>query len=145
MTDCLNFGNPEKPEIYYQLEEAMKGMSAACEALGAPVVSGNVSLYNESDGVAIYPTPVVGALGVIEDVATAVHLGSVAPSGAVLPLRRRDQPARATSTAYCLTGTPGDLAGSEFFRHAHGLVAGRPDIDLGLEARSRPSSSMAPP
>jgi phosphoribosylformylglycinamidine synthase len=58
ITDCLNFGNPERPDIYSQLEEAVRGMSAAREALGAPVASGNVSLYNESDGVAVYPTPV---------------------------------------------------------------------------------------
>jgi phosphoribosylformylglycinamidine synthase II len=60
ITDCLNFGDPTKPGVYYQLEEAIKGMSAACEALGVPVISGNVSLFNESAGEAIYPTPVVG-------------------------------------------------------------------------------------
>src|SRR6185436_13920761 len=67
ITDCLNFGNPEKPEIYYQLEQAIRGMAAACRALDVPVVSGNVSLYNETDGRPIYPTPMVGALGLIED------------------------------------------------------------------------------
>jgi len=66
-TDCLNFGNPEKPEVYYQLEEAIRGMSDACRALATPIVSGNVSLYNESNGRAIYPTPVVGMLGLLED------------------------------------------------------------------------------
>lgn len=66
VTDCLNFGNPEKPEVFYQFEQAAAGMSAACEALGTPVVSGNVSLYNESHGVDIYPTPVVGVVGLIE-------------------------------------------------------------------------------
>ena len=60
LTDCLNFGNPEKPEIAWELTEAIEGMSLACEALGIPVVSGNVSLYNETDGTAIHPTPVVG-------------------------------------------------------------------------------------
>ena len=71
MTDCLNFGNPEKPEIYYQLEQAILGMSQACRALGVPVVSGNVSLYNETDGEPIYPTPMVGALGKIDDASAA--------------------------------------------------------------------------
>jgi phosphoribosylformylglycinamidine synthase len=68
ITDCLNFGNPEKPEIAWELAEAIEGMAAACEALGIPVVSGNVSLYNETDGRAIHPTPVVGCVGLVPDV-----------------------------------------------------------------------------
>jgi phosphoribosylformylglycinamidine synthase len=68
VTDCLNFGNPEKPEVAWELEEAIEGMSLACEALGIPVVSGNVSLYNETDGRAIWPTPVVGCVGLVADV-----------------------------------------------------------------------------
>ena len=68
VTDCLNFGSPEKREGYYQLAECIEGMSEACEALGTPVVSGNVSLYNETERGAIYPTPVVGMVGVFEDV-----------------------------------------------------------------------------
>ena len=67
-TDCLNFGNPEKPAVYYQLQQAVEGMAEACAAVGAPVVSGNVSLYNESGGEPIYPTPIVGVLGLLEDV-----------------------------------------------------------------------------
>jgi phosphoribosylformylglycinamidine synthase subunit PurL len=68
ITNCLNFGNPEKPEVAWELAEAIEGMAEACEALGIPVVSGNVSLYNETDGQAIPPTPVVGCVGLIEDV-----------------------------------------------------------------------------
>jgi phosphoribosylformylglycinamidine synthase subunit PurL len=68
VTDCLNFGNPEKPEIAWELAETIEGVSAACEALGIPVVSGNVSLYNETDGRAIHPTPVVGCVGLVPDV-----------------------------------------------------------------------------
>jgi phosphoribosylformylglycinamidine synthase subunit PurL len=68
ITNCLNFGNPEKPEIAWELAESVEGMSQACEALGVPVVSGNVSLYNETDGRAIYPTPVVGCVGLVDDV-----------------------------------------------------------------------------
>jgi phosphoribosylformylglycinamidine synthase subunit PurL len=68
ITDCLNLGNPEKPEIAWELAEAIEGMSLACEALGVPVVSGNVSLYNETDGRAIPPTPVVGCVGLVPDV-----------------------------------------------------------------------------
>jgi phosphoribosylformylglycinamidine synthase subunit PurL len=67
-TDCLNFGNPEKPEIAWELAEAIEGMAEACEALGLPVVSGNVSLYNETDGRAIDPTPTVGCVGLVADV-----------------------------------------------------------------------------
>ena len=68
ITDCLNFGNPQKSEVYYQLEECVRGMADACSALGVPVVSGNVSLYNETQGEAVYPTPVVGAVGLLDDV-----------------------------------------------------------------------------
>jgi phosphoribosylformylglycinamidine synthase len=68
LTDCLNFGNPEKPEIAWELAEAIEGMAEACEALGIPIVSGNVSLYNETDGRAIHPTPVVGCVGLVPDV-----------------------------------------------------------------------------
>jgi phosphoribosylformylglycinamidine synthase II len=68
LTDCLNFGNPERPEIAWELTETIEGMSLACEALGIPVVSGNVSLYNETDGTAIHPTPVVGCVGLVPDV-----------------------------------------------------------------------------
>ena len=70
LTDCLNFGNPEKPEIAWELTEAIEGMALAAEALGIPFVSGNVSLYNETDGRAIPPTPVVGCVGLVPDVRT---------------------------------------------------------------------------
>ena len=70
ITDCLNFGNPEKPEIAWELAEAIEGMARACEVLGVPVVSGNVSLYNETDGRSIPPTPVVGCVGLVSDVRT---------------------------------------------------------------------------
>ncbi|ATO43640.1 phosphoribosylformylglycinamidine synthase subunit PurL [Loigolactobacillus coryniformis] len=69
ITDCLNFGSPEEPESFYELAQATKGMSAACKALATPVISGNVSLYNESNGTAIYPTPMVGMVGLITDLA----------------------------------------------------------------------------
>ena len=68
LTDCLNFGNPEKPQIGWELAEAVEGMALACEALGIPIVSGNVSLYNDTDGHSIPPTPVVGCVGLVPDV-----------------------------------------------------------------------------
>jgi phosphoribosylformylglycinamidine synthase len=67
-TDCLNFGNPEKPEVGWELAETIEGMALACEALGVPIVSGNVSLYNDTNGVSIHPTPVVGCVGLVADV-----------------------------------------------------------------------------
>ncbi|WP_128912139.1 phosphoribosylformylglycinamidine synthase subunit PurL [Granulicella sibirica] len=71
-TNCLNFGNPEKPEIMAQLSEAIDGIAEACKALGTPVTGGNVSLYNETRGEGIYPTPVIGIVGILDDVSTAV-------------------------------------------------------------------------
>jgi phosphoribosylformylglycinamidine synthase subunit PurL len=68
LTDCLNFGNPEKPEIAWELEQAIEGIAQAAEALGIPVVSGNVSLYNDTDGRSIPPSPVVGCVGLVHDV-----------------------------------------------------------------------------
>lgn len=90
ITDCLNFGNPEKPEIMYQFSEAVEGMSEACEMLDTPVVSGNVSLYNESKGTDIFPTPVVGAVGVIEDLEYVTRGGFQADGSTVILLGQPD-------------------------------------------------------
>ncbi|HBI05393.1 MAG TPA: phosphoribosylformylglycinamidine synthase II, partial [Paenibacillaceae bacterium] len=68
ITDCLNYGNPEKPDIFWQFEKSIDGMSEACRVLEAPVIGGNVSFYNETTGEAVYPTPVVGLVGLIHDV-----------------------------------------------------------------------------
>jgi phosphoribosylformylglycinamidine synthase len=125
ITDCLNFGNPEKPEVYYQLEQCVRGIVAACETLGVPVVSGNVSLYNETSGEAIYPTPVIGMLGLIDDVDSVVPMGFLHEGDDVYLLG-----------ADVLRGEAADLAGSEYLKLFHdGLVAGRPRIDLDLEVR----------
>ena len=70
ITDCMNFGNPERPEIMGEFAAAVEGMAEACNALDFPVVSGNVSLYNETNGVAIPPTPAIGGIGIIPDIAT---------------------------------------------------------------------------
>ena len=124
LTDCLNFGNPERPEIYYQLEQCIRGMARACRALGVPVVSGNASLYNETQGAAIYPTPIVGGLGLLEDVQR--HCGAGFPeAGLAVVLLGTDR----------LTARASDLAGSEYLNTMHGLVRGRPRIDLPLERR----------
>ncbi len=75
MTDCLNFGNPERPEVYWQLSEAIEGLADACRAFAVPIVSGNVSLYNETNGSPVAPTPIVGMVGLIEDRARVVRSG----------------------------------------------------------------------
>ena len=124
LTDCLNFGNPERPDIYYQLEQCIAGMADACRQLGVPVVSGNVSLYNESQGAAIFPTPIVGGLGLLDDAGKHCRAGFPAGGLAVVLLG-----------ADGLTAT--DLAGSEYLYAVHGMVAGRPTIDLELEQRAQ--------
>jgi phosphoribosylformylglycinamidine synthase len=86
-TNCLNFGNPEKPEIMAQLSAAIDGIAEACTALGTPVTGGNVSLYNETKGEGIYPTPVIGIVGLLEDVSKAVPSGFQAAGHTILSLR----------------------------------------------------------
>ncbi len=122
LTDCLNFGNPERPEIYAQLEKAIEGMAEASRRFDAPVISGNVSLYNESRGAAIYPTPVVGALGITENVRAHVTV-AFKNEGDSIVLLGRDS----------LDSDGDDLGGSEYLELIHGRVAGRPSIDLDLE------------
>ncbi|MDP6107363.1 MAG: phosphoribosylformylglycinamidine synthase subunit PurL, partial [Candidatus Brocadiia bacterium] len=122
LTDCLNFGNPERPEIYYQLEECIKGMASASRALGAPVVSGNVSLYNETRGEGIYPTPVIGALGILDDVEKHANQAFRGSGDTVVLIG-----------ASTLAGDAGSLAGSEYLELVHGTVAGRPRIAMDLE------------
>src|SRR5690606_37903627 len=118
VTDNLNFGNPLKPEVYYQMREAVAGLAEACRAFGVPVVSGNVSLYNESPAGAIYPTPVVGMVGVLDDVERHLRAGFRDPGDAILLLGR--------NTA--------ELGGSEYLKVVHGLVAGdAPAVDLEAE------------
>ncbi len=134
ITDCLNYGNPERLDVYFQLEESIRGMAAACETLGVPVISGNVSLFNESEGTAIYPTPVIGALGVLEDVANVVPAGFQA-DGDVVYLIGESAERSNTETEDVIVADAAQLAGSEYLRQFHGLVAGSPRIDLALEAR----------
>lgn len=117
VTDGLNLGNPERPEVAWELGGVVDGIAEACRALGIPVVGGNVSLYNESEHGAVYPTPVVVALGVLEDVRHAVPAGFQA-AGHLVVLVGED----AVS-----------LGGSEYLRTFHARVAGapvRPDLDL---------------
>ena len=132
ITDCLNFGSPEKPEIAWELSEAISGIAEACEALGVPVVSGNVSLYNETDGRSIFPTPVAGCVGVVRDVRA-------------VPGRWRE------GDVVLLVGEPElRLDGSEY-QALYGAVGGlAPALDLAAEAllvrflwRAAPMLSLA--
>jgi phosphoribosylformylglycinamidine synthase II len=120
VTNCLNFGNPEKPEISWQLQEAVEGVREACDALQVPVVSGNVSLYNDTTGISIDPTVVIGMVGVLDDVG-----------------RRCSAALQQDNDLMALVGpVAAELGGSEFQRLVSGDNTGpRPALDLALEAR----------
>ena len=122
ITDGLNFGNPERADVYYQMEQCIRGMAEACKVLSLPVISGNVSLYNESRGEAIYPTPIVGGVGLLEEIDRRLTPG-FKDSGDVVYLIG-DQDLKADS-----------LGGSEYLDLLHGRVQGRPRIDLDLERK----------
>ena len=123
LTDCLNFGNPEKPETYYQLEQCIQGMAEACRVLDVPVISGNVSLYNETQGEGIHPTPIIGCLGLLEDVRVNVGIG-FQHNGDLIVLLGAPEPSDDASS----------LAGSEYLELIHDLVAGQPSLDIEAEA-----------
>jgi phosphoribosylformylglycinamidine synthase subunit PurL len=139
-TNCLNYGNPEKPEVMWQFSEAIDGIGEACRVLETPITGGNVSFYNETLGKAIYPTPVLGVLGLMEDAECALGSGfrsevdvivlldgAAAPSILALPGSQDELKAAATKT---------DFASSEYAKTIHGVVAGLPPaIDLAAEKR----------
>jgi phosphoribosylformylglycinamidine synthase subunit PurL len=116
-TNCLNFGSPERPGIMWQFAKAVEGIGVACRALDVPITGGNVSLYNETDGKAIYPTPTIGVVGVLEQADRCVSRRFEA-SGDVIVL---------------LGDSSGELGGSEYLKLAYGQVRGRPPA-LDLEA-----------
>ena len=119
-TNNLNFGNPERPEIMWQIAEAVRGIGDACRALSAPITGGNVSLYNETEGRAIFPTPVLGVVGLLED-ASKIATRCFKRAGAAVVV---------------LGDNLGELGGSEYLATMHGKVAGQPPaIDLKREAR----------
>jgi phosphoribosylformylglycinamidine synthase len=115
ITDCLNFGNPEKPEVFWTFRESVRGLADACTAFGVPVISGNVSFYNESFGSPIYPTPTVGLVGVLDDIEDHCTLAFKSDGDAVVLIGR----------------TKPELGGSEYLKVVHGMVSGRPPkVDL---------------
>jgi phosphoribosylformylglycinamidine synthase len=120
ITNCLNYGNPYKPEVYWQFAESIAGMGAACRVLNTPVTGGNVSFYNESETLQVYPTPVIGMLGVIEDLAHITCAGFQNDGDLV----------------YLIGDTFAEIGGSEYLKQVHGLVKGLPPaINLELEKR----------
>jgi phosphoribosylformylglycinamidine synthase len=117
-TNCLNFGNPERPEIMWQFVEAVEGLAEACRALDIPITGGNVSLYNETDGQAIYPTPIIGVVGLIDDASTTLSRTFKQPDDEIVALGEN----------------LGELGGSEYLRAMHALVQGQPPaLDLATE------------
>jgi phosphoribosylformylglycinamidine synthase II len=120
VTNCLNFGNPEKPEVMWQFAEVVRGLSDACTALETPVTGGNVSFYNETNGRPIYPTPVIGMLGALESIEQARGVAFAEGDSIVLLGETRDR----------------DFGGSEYAKRVCSTVAGRPprlDVDAELK------------
>jgi len=118
VTDCLNFGSPENPDVMWQFEQATHGLKDACSVLGIPVTGGNVSFYNQTGDVPILPTPVVGILGVIDDVRTRITQGFASEGSHVLVLGE----------------TREELSGSTWADVVHGHLGGRPPVvDLSAE------------
>jgi phosphoribosylformylglycinamidine synthase II len=120
ITNCLNFGNPEKPEVMWQFDEAVEGISEACTFFNTPVTGGNVSFYNQTLGESIFPTPVIGMVGIVQNCQT--HVTPWFKKGGDL---------------ICMVGNSGgQLGGSEYLKLQHGLVKGEPpQIDLRLESK----------
>ena len=118
ITDCLNFGNPEKPDVFWTFHESVRGLADACRAFGVPVISGNVSFYNESFGTPIYPTPTVGLVGLLDDVEQHCTAGFKAEADVVILLGE----------------TKAELGGSEYLSTVYDMVTGKPPtVDLAAE------------
>jgi phosphoribosylformylglycinamidine synthase len=125
ITNCLNFGNPYKPEVYYQFKEAIRGIGDACRTLNTPVTGGNVSFYNESRDYAVYPTPVIGMMGLIEDV-KEVMTSYFKNEGDVVAIVSRQTEEQSYD----------GLGGSEYLKQVHNIIAGdAPDIDPSFEKK----------
>ena len=118
VTDCLNFGNPEKPDRFWQFKQCVQGLADACRSFGLPVVSGNVSFYNETPDTAVYPTPVLGVIGVLKDVRRHCTAGFKQAGDVVMLLGDSYE----------------DLGGTEYLKRIHRMVTGRPPrLDLERE------------
>jgi len=134
-TNCLNFGSPEKPEVMWQFSEAIDGLTVACNELGTPITGGNVSFYNETLGKSIYPTPVIGVLGILEDASRALKIGFREDGDAIVLL---DGAAWASGAQHAapLQEANREFSSSEYSKTIAGIVAGEPPvIDLAAEKR----------
>jgi phosphoribosylformylglycinamidine synthase len=121
VTNCLNFGNPERKEVMWQFAEVVRGITEACVALGTPVTGGNVSFYNETADASIFPTPVIGMLGALTSAEAAIASAWPNPGDAIVLVGRTE---------------PTDFGGSEYSKVINGVVAGSPPrLDLDREAR----------
>jgi phosphoribosylformylglycinamidine synthase II len=139
-TNCLNFGIPEKPEVMWQFSQAIDGLTEACTALGTPITGGNVSFYNETLGRSIYPTPVIGVLGVIEDVSRVLKIAFREEGDVILLLDGAMSAARAQHAALLQTNEliafAREFSSSEYSKAIAGISAGEPPaIDLAAEKR----------
>ena len=118
ITNCLNFGNPKDPEVYWQFKRAVEGIGEACKVLNTPVTGGNVSFYNETNDSSIYPTPVIGMVGLMEDVSHSTTIGYKEPGDIIL----------------CIGNLTGEFGGSEYLKVIHGEVKGPiSTLDLAQE------------
>src|SRR6202011_3417874 len=136
-TNCLNFGSPEKPEVMWQFSEVIDGLTVACNALGTPITGGNVSFYNETLGKSIYPTPVIGILGIIEDASRVLKLAFRAEGDLIVLL---DGLGDSDSSRYPAGNEASlqaqEFSSSEYSKTLSGIVAGEPPaIDLAAEKR----------
>ncbi|MGH9730376.1 MAG: AIR synthase related protein, partial [Candidatus Acidiferrales bacterium] len=128
-TNCLNFGNPEKPEVMAQFSESIDGIAEACRALDVPITGGNVSFYNETLGRAIYPTPVLGVLGILEDADCALGMAFQHEGDAIILLD-----GALSRASLDQESQRREFSSSEYAKIIHGVVAGIPPaIDLGAE------------
>jgi phosphoribosylformylglycinamidine synthase II len=126
-TNCLNFGNPEKPHIMWQFSQAIDGITKACEELEIPITGGNVSLYNETLGEGIYPTPVLGVVGILDDVHRAAKMHFAAPGRTIVLLRAGE--------AGDITDAKSEFGSSEYAKEILGALWGYPpELDLEAEA-----------
>ena len=131
-TNCLNFGNPEKPEIMSQFSESIDGIAEACRALDVPITGGNVSFYNETLGRGIYPTPVLGVLGILDDADWALGMGFRHEGDAVILLQASASTPKSESIP--AEDARREFSSSEYAKAVHGVVAGAPPaIDLTAE------------
>src|SRR6266700_2437217 len=139
-TNCLNFGSPEKPEVMWQFSETIDGIAEACNALGTPITGGNVSFYNETLGKSIYPTPVIGVLGILDDASRVLKI-AFHNEGDLIVLLDGDTPSsghseRNEESAFLVAEAAREFSTSEYSKTIAAILAGKaPAIDLGAEKR----------